>query len=215
VKDFGRDFYLVSQVGKIPAEISYWDYGGVVVFLVMLVLLIVLPVDGAMITMSAMLVMIFGGWVPPKDALQSVDFPLLALIGASLGFAQSVASSGLAGAIASFVQSQALPPLGALFFVAVITMILTNIVTNNAAAALAIPIALSIADSLNVSYKPFAMAVLYSASVALMSPIGYQTNTMVWGPGGYSFSDFMKIGIPLNIIYVTIACLIIPLVFPF
>jgi len=59
------------------------------------------------------------------------------------------------------------------------------------------------------------MAVLYSASVALMTPIGYQTNTMVWGPGGYTFADFFRFGAPLNILYISVACLLLPLVFPF
>jgi di/tricarboxylate transporter len=78
-----------------------------------------------------------------------------------------------------------------------------------------VPIALSISDSLDVNYKPLIMAVLYAASIAFMTPIGYQTNTMVWGPGGYTFLDFMKIGIPLNVMYVAIACPLLPLVFPF
>ncbi|KAJ1438555.1 hypothetical protein B484DRAFT_416185 [Ochromonadaceae sp. CCMP2298] len=215
VSDHGKDFFVVSCVGQIEKEVQWYDYGGTGVFLVMLILLIVLTLDGAQIVLTAMIVMVMGGWVSPSEALNSVDFHLLTLIGASLGFAKSVSTSGLAHYIASFVQQQELSPLGALFLVATITMVLTNIVTNNAAAALAIPIALSIADSLQVSYKPFAMAVLYSASVALMTPIGYQTNTMVWGPGGYTFADFFKFGAPLNILYISVACLLLPLVFPF
>jgi len=78
-----------------------------------------------------------------------------------------------------------------------------------------VPIALSIADTLEVSYKPFIMAVLYAASISFMTPIGYQTNTMVWGPGGYTFTDFLKIGIPLNILYLVLSCAVLPLVFPF
>mmetsp|Transcript_3284 Transcript_3284/g.7428 ORF Transcript_3284/g.7428 Transcript_3284/m.7428 type:complete len:394 (+) Transcript_3284:171-1352(+) len=215
VSDHGRDFFVVSCVGKIEKEVQWYDYGGTVVFFIMLVLLIVLTLDGAQIVLTAMMVMIMGGWVSPSEALNSVDFHLLTLIGASLGFAKSVSTSGLADAIANFVQQQQLSPMGALFLVASLTVILTNIVTNNAAAALTIPIALSIADGLGVSYKPFCMAVLYGASVALMTPIGYQTNTMVWGPGGYTFFDFFKFGAPLNILYITLACLLLPLVFPF
>jgi hypothetical protein len=216
--DFSADFFVVSSVGNLPAKVEPWDYGGVVLFAVMLVCLIAVDsprFDGVLIMMITMMVMIFGGWVKPRDAFDSIDFNLLALIGSALSFAKSVDTSGLAKYIGDFVQNAGLPPLGALFLVGGMCMLMTNVVTNNAAAALSIPIALSVADSMDVDYRPFAMVVLYSASIAFMTPIGYQTNTMVWGPGGYTFGHFMKIGIPLNLLYVTFACLLVPLVFPF
>jgi di/tricarboxylate transporter len=213
--DFSKDFFVISSVGNLPAKVEPWDYGGVALFFIMLVCLIFVPLDGVQICMVTMIVMIFGGWVPPQEAFQAMDFPLLALIGAALSFAVSVNTSGLAGYISDFVRNSGLPPTGGLFLTAVLTMVMTNVVTNNAAAALSVPIALSVADSLDCSHKPFVMAVLYAASVSFMTPIGYQTNTMVWGPGGYSFLDFMKIGVPLNLIYVSLACAILPLVFPF
>ena len=103
-------------------------------FFAMLFVLIFAPLDGVQVTFTTMLLILFGGWVGAKDALKAIDFNLLALIGAALGFAVSVETSGLAGYSADFVKNQGLPPIGALFLVAILTLILTNIVTNNAAA---------------------------------------------------------------------------------
>ena len=213
-----RDFYVVTRVGSMPDPVEYWDYGGCGIFFLMLFALIFIPsniASSVQIVMTSMVLMIAGQWVDAEEALHSVDFQLLGLIGAALGLAKSVTESGLAWAIAVFVRDSSLPPTAALFVVTLLATLLTNIVTNNAAAALAVPVALGVADGLGVSYKPFVMSVLYASSISFMTPIGYQTNTMVWGPGGYTFKDFMKIGIPLNLLYVSIACAIMPLVFPF
>jgi hypothetical protein len=215
---FGKEFYVITRVGSIPPPVEVWDYGGVLLFVTMLICLIVVPKAAAsevQIIMTTMMLMIGGTWVKADEALGAVDFPLLGLIGSALGLAKSVDKSGLAAAIASFIKNTDMSPLGAMYVVTMLSMLLTNVVTNNAAAALAVPIALSIADALEVSYKPFIMAVLYAASISFMTPIGYQTNTMIWGPGGYTFTDFMKIGIPLNILYLVLACALLPLVFPF
>jgi di/tricarboxylate transporter len=102
--------------------------------------------------------------------------------------------------------------LGALYLV---TMVLTELLSNNAVAALMVPIALSIAGEAGLHVQPFIIAVAVAASTAFATPIGYQTNTYVYGIGGYKFGDFVKIGVPLNILCFIVAMLVIPRVWPF
>jgi di/tricarboxylate transporter len=97
----------------------------------------------------------------------------------------------------------------------VLTSITTEVITNNAAAALMFPFAVGMAEQMSVSPRPFAMAVLFSASAAFITPLGYQTNLMVYGPGGYKFSDFMRVGLPLNLVLCMTAVFLIPWAWPF
>jgi len=95
------------------------------------------------------------------------------------------------------------------------TSILTEMVTNNAAALILWPIAMSMAGQMDVSFVPFAFAIMMGASASFATPIGYQCNMMVYGPGGYRFSDFLKIGVPMNIIMWLVASTLIPRIWPF
>ena len=95
------------------------------------------------------------------------------------------------------------------------TMLLTEVLSNNAVAALMAPIALGIAHELGVDARPFIIAVTFAASAAFATPIGYQTNTYVYGIGGYKFGDFLKIGIPLNALCFAVAMIVIPRVWHF
>ena len=95
------------------------------------------------------------------------------------------------------------------------TTLLTEIVTNNAAAALIFPVAIALAKSLGVDYMPFVIAIMVGASASFATPIGYQTNLMVYGPGGYRFTDFLRVGIPINLLFWLITVMVTPLVFPF
>jgi len=104
---------------------------------------------------------------------------------------------------------------GALIAVYLMTLILTELVTNNAAAALAFPIAYSMALGYNVDPMPFIMAVLFGASASFISPYGYQTNLMVYSVGNYRLTDYIKIGIPISIVYSVLVLSLIPVFFPF
>jgi di/tricarboxylate transporter len=95
------------------------------------------------------------------------------------------------------------------------TMVLNELISNNAAAALAFPFCLESARLLGVNQRPFIMAITLAASYAFASPIGYQTHMMVFGPGGYRFTDFVKVGLPLNLLMWIAAIILIPLIWPF
>ncbi|MGB1297113.1 MAG: SLC13 family permease, partial [Psychrobium sp.] len=105
--------------------------------------------------------------------------------------------------------------LGAFIAVYLFTLLLTELITNNAAAALAFPIAYSIAIGYGIDPRPFIMAVIFGASASFISPYGYQTNLMVYSAGNYQFSDYLRIGIPLSLVYSLVVLFMIPMVFPF
>jgi di/tricarboxylate transporter len=105
-------------------------------------------------------------------------------------------------------------PLIMLACVYLVTMVLTEILSNNAVAALMIPIALGIASAAHLSHRPFIIAVTIASSAAFATPIGYQTNTYVYGIGGYKFADFVRIGIPLNLLCFAVSIMVIPRVWP-
>jgi len=106
-------------------------------------------------------------------------------------------------------------PRAVLLGVYVMTALFTEIVTNNAAAAIMFPFAVAIAQGLGVDPRPFAMTIAFAASASFVTPLGYQTNLMVYGPGGYSLRDFVRIGLPLTLLLVATATLLVPIAWPF
>jgi di/tricarboxylate transporter len=100
------------------------------------------------------------------------------------------------------------------FVVFVLTSALTEIVSNNAVAVIMTPLAIGLATALGLDPRPFAVAVMIAASCAFATPIGYQTNTLVYGPGGYKFTDFIKVGLPINLLIAFTASFVIPFVWP-
>jgi len=102
-----------------------------------------------------------------------------------------------------------------LWLIFLLTLLLTEVLSNNATAVMMIPIVLRLADELSVNPRPFIIAVTVAASTAFALPMGYQTHMMIYGPGGYRFTDFLRVGIPLNIICWITSCIVIPLVWSF
>lgn len=145
-----------------------------------------------------------------------IDWSVLLVIAASLGLGNALQQTGAANVLAkeflSFAQGS---PYLALVGVYISTWILTEMITNNAAAVLIFPIAMSLAASFGVNYMPFVMTIMMAASASFSTPIGYQTNLMVYGPGGYKFTDFTKIGLPLNLIIAAITIALVPIIWPF
>lgn len=170
----------------------------------------------------AALVMICTGCCTVGEARSSVDLSVLIVIGAALGLGQAMDSSGAAtlivNGLSSVAGNQAWVQLAVVYFV---SLLLTELVTNNAAAALMVPIAMKTAAAaswhgqMGVSPLPFLIVVMIGASCGFATPFGYQTNLMVYGPGGYKFSDYLRIGIPLDLLMMVIAVLVAPFAFPF
>jgi di/tricarboxylate transporter len=160
--------------------------------------------------------MIAVGCCSVNQARQSIDWSLLVVIAAALGVGKSIEMSGLADVVAAeiigFAGGHPWWVLVAVYFV---TMVFTELVTNNAAAVLIYPIAMSAAHSLNADAMPFIIAIAIGASAGFATPFGYQTNLMVYGPGGYRFTDYLRLGIPLDLVYMAVTVVLTPIVFPF
>lgn len=152
-----------------------------------------------------------------EQARRSVDLSLLLAVGSALAIGQTMARTGLADALAETVLGQlsALGPWAVLGGVYLMTLLFTEVVTNNAAAAISFPIARAAAASLGVDFMPFAIVVAIAASSGFATPLGYQTHLMVYGPGGYRFGDFVKVGVPLDVIVMIVAVALTPYMFPF
>ncbi len=178
-----------------------------------------LPIEVAAITACA--VVLITGVLKSKEAYGSVEWNLIFLIFGMLGMGLAMERSGAAAWIASNVVhgiETFVPPahkatvmLACLYLV---TTVLTEILSNNAVAALMAPIALGLATELGIDPRGFIIVVMFAASAAFATPIGYQTNTYVYGVGGYRFSDFLKIGIPLNVLCFITAMIVVPRVWP-
>ena len=162
------------------------------------------------------LLMILARCCTTAEARQSIDWSVLLVIGASLGIGQTLDTSGAAKIVADkLINLASGNPWMVLTMVYLVTMIFTELITNNAAAVLVFPIALAAARSLEVSFMPFAIAIMIAASGGFATPIGYQTNLMVYGPGGYRFSDYVRIGVPLDLVFMAVTVSITPLIYPF
>jgi di/tricarboxylate transporter len=139
------------------------------------------------------------------------------VVGSALGIGAAMDRSGLASAIASAIMAPAgaFGPLLALAAVYLATMVLTEVISNNAAAALMLPIALATAEQLGVDPRGFAIAICVAASCGFATPFGYQTHLIVYGPGGYRFNDFLRVGLPLDLLCAAVAIAVIPYFFAF
>ena len=164
-----------------------------------------------------MIAMFVTGCVTPEEAYKEVDWMVLVLLGSIIPLGIALQKTGAAELLARNTVTLMMP-LGlygvlAAFFL--LTSVLTSVLSNNAAAVVLTPVAIATAAGLDVSPLPFVIAVMIGASNSYATPIGYQTNTFILGPGGYRFSDFLRVGGPLNLLMVAAATLVIPIFFPF
>jgi di/tricarboxylate transporter len=160
--------------------------------------------------------MLLSGCLTLRVAARSIDYGTLGVLAAAIGVAAAVSESGLAAVIAGgLTRIGAGDPLAALAVVFLGRVVMTNLITNAASAVFMFPIALSIADQLGVSFMPFAIALMTGTVGAAITPAAYQTNLMVYGPGEYSFMDFVKMGLPLTLLVGAVTLLLTPWVFPF
>jgi di/tricarboxylate transporter len=152
-----------------------------------------------------------------RQARDAVDLNILVLIAASFGLGAAVESSGLGQVIADLLVGVMSPfgLLGALAAILIGTMALTELMSNNAAAVLIFPIGVATAAVTGTDPRPFVIAIAMGASLSFLTPIGYQTNLMVYGPGGYRFADFTRLGAPIDLAVVVGGLILIPIFFPF
>ncbi|WP_076400514.1 SLC13 family permease [Insolitispirillum peregrinum] len=155
--------------------------------------------------------------VDADEAYRSVDWRILILIFAMLGVGTAMEKAGSVEMVVSGLVPlfDGLSPWVMLAAIYVLTSFLTEIVSNNAVGVIMTPVVVGLAHQLGVDPRPFVVAVMFGASASFATPIGYQTNTMVYSAGGYRFSDFLRVGIPMNIIVGIVAVLVIPLFWPF
>lgn len=183
---------IVAIVGTVTAGITHIALAGAL---------------GAMVLVAA-------GVINPGGARESVDWNVLIVIGAALGLGQAMEASGAAQLIGQGVvdATKTLGPYGLLAGIVVATTLLTNVVTNNGAVALMFPVALSVAESQGFDPRALMVSMTLAGSLAFITPIGYQTNLMVYGPGNYTFFDFTRVGTPLQVLLWIVIVITAPLV---
>lgn len=194
---------LSQTVGRMGVVIGSWQFelGRITMF------------KGAVVAAGLMIVT---RCCTVSEARRNVDWRVLLTIAAAFGIGKALAVTGAAGSIAHFVtDATASNPWLALAALYVATALMTETVTNNAAAALMFPFALAISGDLGVNPIPFVVAVMIAASAAFATPLGYQTNLMVYGPGNYRFTDYLRAGVPMDLLVMTVTLLVVPRVWPF
>ena len=173
----------------------------------------------------AAVLLVAGGCLTSNRAYRSIDLRILVVLGCMLGVGLAAKNTGLAARVADFmvsvghrVEGFAGPSwehYGVLAMIYLTTALLTEVVTNAGTAAIMVPIALETASKAGASHRPFVFAVALAASCSLLTPIGYQTNLLVYGPGGYRLQDYLRVGTPLAILLWIVAVFLLPIVYPF
>jgi di/tricarboxylate transporter len=210
------DFLVLEQLRTrfLRKEKAYWAVG---IFLAIVVCasLDVLTILEASLLGTAL--MLLTGCMRLRDLYKDLSWETIVMLGCLIPLGTAMAKTGLATFIASKLVAilSDWGPMVVLSGVYLLTSLLTSIMSNNATAVLMVPVTISLSTQMGVDPKPFVMAVLFAASTCFMTPVGYQTNLFVFGPGGYRFSDFLKVGGPLNFIFWIMATLMIPFFWPF
>ncbi|NPA36999.1 MAG: SLC13 family permease [Chlorobi bacterium] len=200
------DFYLLSKVKELrkPERYKIWTLLGGTLLAIFLSAIKVVPLFMGLLVVLVVINIL--KVVSSKDLPKSIDYNLAVIIALSLALGTAMIKSGVADMIANFVISVFLP-LGRVALLAgifIITSVLAAYITNKAAVAILFPISISAAHNLGLNPLPFVLVVSFAAAANFITPIGYQTNLMVYGPGGYTFKDFFKIGFPLTVIYMVV-----------
>ncbi len=187
----------------------------VIAFIVGLAALNIFPIS--VLSMAGVAAVILTRLISPREAYTSIDWSVLVLIAGMISLGSAMGKTGALEIVASQLLEATgqLGNYGTLWVFYFLTMTLSLLIMNKPAAALATPLAIVIAMKLGVNPMPFIMAVAFAASTAMATPMGYQTNLLVYGPGGYNFKDFVKFGLPLNLLVGVVACWLIPMIWGF
>jgi len=215
--DLNRDFVVVSGLDVATRLSDKRSLGVLLGFTVtiMLALMGVMPLLKGLIVFTLLLCMT--GTLSLQEIRHRLPIDLWIVVGSALSLSNLLQSSGVSGLLAeSLLETfNGWGVLVAFIATYLATLLLSELITNNAAAALSFPIAFSLAQSYGVSELPFIMAVIFGASASFISPYGYQTNLMVYSAGNYALSDYLKLGIPTSIVYSLVVLFMIPYIFPF
>ena len=213
-------FILLGEMQADLVKVRFWWISIVsIVLTVFLAAIGVLPIlKGALI--SAVILMMFRV-ISPNEAYESIHWQVIVLIAALIPLGIVIQSSGTATYIANMIMqyvdtiSPSMQPYVLFALVYFVTMVMTEVSSNTATAIIMTPIVIAITADMQFDPRPFIFGVCFAASASFSTPVGYQTNLMVYGPGGYRFSDYMKTGIPLALTFWILAILIIPTIWPF
>jgi di/tricarboxylate transporter len=213
---YNRDFLLVSSLqDSTPPDFARAPFA----FLILVMMLLVAGFEWIPLFQASFIaagVMIASGCVTLNAARRSIEYPVLVGIAASFALGFALAESGAAELLAGWIGGIAKgDPFWALVVLYVATVIITEMITNNAAGVLMFPIAMAVAHDGNASFLPYVVTVMVGASAGFITPIGYQTNLMVYGPGGYRWIDYIRFGTPLSVVVGIATVLIVPRVWPF
>ncbi len=210
-----RDFLLLRPVegAGVPRHEHSW-----IAWLILLGFVIVGGLGLTRLVTAAFLAaaaMVIFRCVAPDAARRSVELEVIVVIAASFGLGHALEVTGAAHNFATAMLSLGGDnPRMVLVLIYLMTMLLTELITNNAAAVIVFPLALATTQSMGLNFTPFAIAIMLAASASFATPIGYQTNLMVYGPGGYRFSDYLKFGLPLGLLLAATASILIPIFWP-
>jgi di/tricarboxylate transporter len=207
--DIGQPSERAYRRGRAPIVMA------VLVAVVGLAALNIAPI--VILSLIGVAVVLVTRCIDADEAFGFIEGRLLAMIFAMLAVGLGLDHSGAVQLIVDAISPamMGLPPFLLIFAVYLLASILTELVSNNAVAVILTPIAIGLGTSLGVDPRPLVVAVMFGASASFSTPIGYQTNTLVYGPGGYRFTDFLRIGVPLNILMMLVMSLLIPFFFPF
>ncbi|MDO3722770.1 SLC13 family permease [Marinobacter sp. chi1] len=213
---FRRDFLLVSALNDSTPP----DFHKAPRAIGILGIMVAASASGLLTIMEAAFVaaglMIASGCITASRARRSVDLPVLVVIASSFALGNAMSQTGAAQVIASSLLGLGvLTPWIALALVYFMTVVFTEVITNNAAAVLMFPIAHAVSEQLGVNFLPYAIAVMFAASASFLTPLGYQTNLMVYGPGRYRFGDYIRVGLPLAALTASVVLFLVPMVWSF
>ena len=213
-------FILLGELQADLVKVRFWWLSIISIVLTILLAAIgIIPIiKGALV--SIVVLMIFGV-ISPNEAYESIHWQVIVLIAALIPLGIVIESSGTAAYIANSMinyvdtYTPTVKPYVLFALIYFVTMIMTEVSSNTATAIIMTPIVIAITGEMQLDSRPFIFAVCFAASASFSTPVGYQTNLMVYGPGGYRFSDYIKVGVPLAVTFWLLAILLIPLIWPF
>jgi di/tricarboxylate transporter len=211
-----RSFYLISDVEEWRPMRPDRSWMAVGLFILLLALMTSGRVDTVTASALVAIAMIAVGCISTSEARKSIEWQTLVTIAAAFGVGTALQDSGAAKMVATtlFDSIKDFGPIVAIAGVYFTAWMVTEVITNNAAAVLVFPICLEVAKVYDADPRPFVMTLVFAASASFMTPIGYQTNMMVYGPGGYKFSDYIRVGLPMNLILWALAVILVPIFWP-